>query len=1049
MKTNVATLRYVSWLLCLVSPALLAQNTGTISGTIKDTSGAVLPDASIVILNQETGSTRSALSDQSGHYTAPSLSLGDYRLTVSKPGFQVKAADVHLAVGQDSLMDFVLAVGNTTQTVDVTAAAPPVDATSATLGTLVDGLEIRSLPLNGRSFDQLALLQPGVTQLNPGTTTNSLLRVGTGQRFSVGGLRAGTNAFLLDGTNISDQGNSTPGGASGTNLGVDTIQEFQVYTNSYKAEYGRSSGGIVTAVTRSGSNAFHGTAFEYIRNSVLDARNFFDVTAAPPPFRRNQFGGVLGGPIKRDKTFFFVGYEGVRQGQETTHIGIVPSANARQGILSTGNVAVSPNIVPYLQLWPLPNLTNFGDTGEFASTPNTITNDDNVMGRVDHRVNDSLSLFARYSYDNDGVWAPLSLPSQVNDTTDTRQSGTVQANYIVRPNIFDNVRLAFARSSAAFATLTEPASLNSLSFIPGVPLGELSIGGLQAVGVGPITALGTGGLPEKYGYTNLEFDDDLTWVKGNHTFKTGVTVQRLRDNFTNAPAGEGQYTFSSLANFMLAKPSTLQALVPSDAQDGLRQTLYGAYAQDDYVITPNLTLNLGLRWETVTNPTEVNGKSYILPTPLSPALVKSPDFFDVGKKNFEPRVGLAWRLNSSGKTVLRAGAGIYHNEIYPYIYFAQTRNGVYNTLSLSNPPFPNGYTSLLSGAASTALAINAPVMKTPAVDQYNVSLQQQVFANTVVQISYAGDLGRHMTIQNELDRYIPSHLPNGQEYFPTGDTTRINPAFSSIREWQDVGNSNYNSGSILLRRRSGTGIEYQLFYTFSKAMDIASNSGSVESARSATAPQNPDDARLDYGLAEFNVAHSLGANFTYGLPFKASSRVLGGIVNNWRLDGILTLQTGMPLTARDAASNSKDGSGVLADRPNLLPGFSPNPTHGTTGAGCTGIPANEALGTPTLWYNPCAFALSPVGTYGNLGRDTIIGPGIENTNVALEKTFAVRERMRVTFRAEMFNVLNHANFGLPNPTAVASSGAPNASAGVVTYTVTSARQLQFALRLNF
>ncbi len=1043
--------RIIGLLAFVFVSSLFAQNTGVISGTARDSSGAAMPNTRIVILDDDTGNSRTVETDAAGHYSAPALGLGNYRVTASREGFQtVIRTGIVLAVGQDVVVDLTLTVGAVGQTLEVAGEVSPIESTSASLGSLVDSRTIRALPLNGRSYDQLALIQPGVTQLNPGTTTNSTLRVGTGVRWSVGGQRSGTNSFLLDGANVSDQGNSTPGGASGTNLGVDTILEFKVYTNSYKAEYGRTSGGIVSAITRSGTNTLHGTVFEYIRNSVLDARNFFDVSSSPPPFKRNQFGGVLGGPIRKNKTFFFVGFEGVRQGQESTQIAIVPSATARQGILPTGNVTVSPAIVPYFKFFPLPNLTDFGDgTGFFASAPNAITNDDNIMTRVDHQLTDKISLFARYSFDKDSVYAPLSLPSQVNDTKATRQSGVVELNDTLKANAFNNAHISVNRSSASFATLTIPAADPSTAFVPGEPLGKISIGGLQALGVGTITALGTGTLPELYGYTVYEEGDDFTWVKGRHTIKMGGTIQRVEDNFTNAPGGSGQYTFSSLSNFIQGKASNFQALIPSSGQFGLRQTYGAVYVQDDYLVNSRLTFNLGFRWETISDPSEVNGRSAILPSPSAPSMVIASHYFTIGKKNFEPRFGMALRLDQSGKTVLRVGGGIYHNELFPAAYFTQTRSPFYNTLSLNNAPFPNGYQSLLGSTGLQALAVSAPFMKTPVVDQYNVSLQREITPSTVIQVDYSGNHSNHLITQTELDRYVPTILPNGTEFFPVGDTTRMNPAFTSIREWQTNSNSNYNAGTVTIRRRAAGGADFQVFYTFSKALDVASSTGSVESSRAASAIMDPDNAHLDYGLAEFNVEHSVSGNVTYPLPFHLGSRAGGALVNGWTLDALATFQTGQPLTPRLAASNSRDGSGTLADRPNLVAGFNNNPTSGTTGAGCAGAPAGQPVGTAARWYNPCAFTLPTPGTYGNLGRNTVIGPGVENINAALEKDFRPVERMRVTFRAEVFNIMNHTNFGLPNTTALTSTGAVNGAAGSITYTITSSRQLQFAVKVNF
>jgi hypothetical protein len=419
-------------------------------------------------VNEGTGVSRTVETDSNGHYSAPSLSPGNYRVTGTQEGFQTEVrTGIVLEVAQEEVVDLSLTLGSVSQSVVVTGAAPLVDSTTASLESVVDDQTIRELPLNGRSWDQLALIQPGVILTNFGPAGGSPYSFGTGKRFSVGGQREIANSFLLDGTNVNDQANGTPGGAAGTNLGVDTIQEFKIFTNSFSAEFGHSSGSVTTAVTRSGTNDFHGTAFEYIRNSALDAKNFFDVGSSPPPFRRNQFGGVLGGPIKKDRTFFFVGYEGLRQALATTLIAIVPNAQARHGVLPTGTITVNPSMVPYLSLYPLPNGAVFGDgTGQFISFPTVPTNEDNVMGRVDHQLDDHNSLFARYEYDADSVIAQQSMPIYSLESHTRRQYTTLQWNSILSARVFNNFRFAYNRTDSNYDPTISSSVPLSLSIVP-------------------------------------------------------------------------------------------------------------------------------------------------------------------------------------------------------------------------------------------------------------------------------------------------------------------------------------------------------------------------------------------------------------------------------------------------------------------------------------------------------------------------------------------------------------------------------------------------------
>lgn len=1040
-------------------------NTGTISGTVRDSSGAVLPGARVVVQNEDTGFARTFTADGDGRYSALSLNLGNYQVTATQEGFQTEVRrGIVLTVGREELVDLSLSVGATSQTVEVSGGASLVESTTAALGSLVDDRTIRALPLNGRSYTQLALLQPGVILTSPGQTASTAYTFGTGSRYSVGGQLPNSNLFLLDGTDINDQANGTPGGAAGTNLGVDTILEFKIFTNSFKAEYGHSSGSIVSAVTRSGSNGFHGTAFEYIRNHVLDAKNFFD-TGAPPPFIRNQFGGVLGGPIKKDKTFFFLGYEGLRQGLGTTQFATVPTALARQGVLPTGNVTVNPAVVPFLNLYPLPNGHDFGDgTAQFVSSPTVITNEDYGMGRLDHQLTPNNSIFIRYTFDQDSVNAPLNLPDQVAVSATRRQYTTAQLNSILGSKALNNVRFAFNRTHSFFNQVTTPDPGPSVSIIPGQPLGGLAVGGIVTAGatravapLGPTAGQGS----FLWAYDIIETGDDFSYIAGKHTLKIGADIQRVQDNTTNTGFLRGNYTFSTFTNFLMGKPSTLQAASPLGVTPfwGIRQTDVAIYGQDDYKVSSRLTLNLGLRWEAPSNPSDVNGRTSILPSFPATSMVVSKAFFQIGKKNFEPRFGLAWQLDGSGKTVLRVGAGIYHDQILPWAFSQQTRTPPFFASFLAtNPPFPNGY-QILGPGALLALNVMAPFDKTPADYQYNLSIQRELAKNTVLQIAYVGNRGNHIFISTEEDTPVPTicstalsncpaGLPDGTTFYPAG-APRRNTAWAGEKIIAPGGNSLYNALTVTLRHQTSKGLVGQIFYTYSKALDEGTSISGAESSRSPGSIMDPEDPQRDWGLSDFDSRHALVANFSYPLPFRFDSRAWETIAGGWTLDGITTFTAGMPFTAILSSSVSRNqATNGLADRPNLKPGFSSSPNHGVS-AGCTGFAAGTPLGGPTNFFDPCAFSLPVAGTYGDLGRNTIIGPGVADVDVALEKNFKLGEQSSLAFRVEAFNIMNHANFGLPNGAALTAAGTANASAGRITYTTTSSRQLQFALRFNF
>jgi hypothetical protein len=439
----------------------------------------------------------------------------------------------------------------------------------------------------------------------------------------------------------------------------------------------------------------------------------------------------------------------------------------------------------------------------------------------------------------------------------------------------------------------------------------------------------------------------------------------------------------------------------------------------------------------------------ILPSLSAPAMVPSDRFFSVGKRNFEPRLGLAWQLDESGKTVVRASGGMYHNQILPYIYALNISNPpFFGRYLLSNPPFPDGYT-LLTPNAPLSITPAVQAMKTPVDYQYNLSIQRQIFGNTVLQAIYAGNQSRHLETRREANPTTPIFTDGDFQnpFYPAG-APRTNPAFASMDLVEMNGNSAYNSGAVSLRRRSSSGFVGQISYTFSKSMDANSGVSESDSVRSPQDVMDPFDIHRDWARSDFDVTHAVVVDFSYPVPLRAGSKVLGAVANGWTLDGVVTFQTGMPFTILSGANVSRDGAMYVADRPNLTPGANQNPSSGIS-AGCNGFPAGTPVGNANNWYDPCAFSLPLAGTYGDLGRNTVIGPGLADADLTLEKSFKLAETANATFRFEMFNVLNHANFGLPNTTALTASGAANPSAGVITYTVTSSRQIQLALRINF
>jgi len=604
----------------------------------------------------------------------------------------------------------------------------------------------------------------------------------------------------------------------------------------------------------------------------------------------------------------------------------------------------------------------------------------------------------------------------------------------------------------------------NLTFIPGEHIGTISFGS-QGLSTAPLNFLGVdNGAPRIYWYNLFQVGNDLTYVKGRHSVKFGVDIRRIRDNEISSGNSRGDYTFLDIPSFLANVPIRFDAPPPTaaDAYRGLRETLFGAYVQDDFKVNRRLTLNLGLRYEFITDPKEVNGKMADLLNLTDPApTVLRDHFFAISKKDFEPRVGLAWQLNSSGKTVLRSGFGILHDHIFPYS-FATGSSGIppfFKTLSDlqgpgNQPVFPRD-TNLLNGPPpplqfGSWLANN----KEPGKIQYNLTLQQQIIAGTVLEVAYIGSEGHHLQRNGEWNTTVP--ISPG--VFPAvfSQPNRINPAFGSLTVSRWDSNSVYDALQITVRRRASSGLQYQVFYTYSKSIDQKSTLAGGESRQEVNTVMDFQNRATDRALSAFDARHNFVLSATYPFPFKFQQKVLSGVLGGWTINGIGTFRTGEPFGARVNSNVSANGDRWTPDRPNLNPGYSSNPTSGVTKADCViskkkVIPAGTPLGTPSNWYDPCAFSLPAPGHYGNLGRNTLIGPGLQDVDASLEKIFKPTERVNVQARAEVFNLLDHANFYLPGYNVFTPSGAYSGSAGVITKLISypGGRIMQFGLKLSF
>lgn len=1033
------------------APLALAQApTAAISGTVTDSTGAVLPGAKVEILNEETGISRTAQTNAAGYYLVPLLGVGRYQVTATLEGFQGQVrSGIVLTVGREAVVNLQLAVGAVSATIEVSGEAPLVESTTSSVGGLVGEQAIRDLPLNSRSWDQLSLLEPGIAAYAGGGGGGGAI-YGSGTQFSSAGSRSFSNVYVLDGTDIRGSGGAAnPGGGVGTNLGVEVIREFKIITSMYSAEYGGGSGAVVSAVTKSGTNQYHGTLFEFLRNSAMDARNFFDVGEGRAPFKRNQFGGVFGGPIKKDRLFFFGGYEGMRQRLATTTFAIVPSVNARDGILPGRVVPVNPRVKPFLALWPNPNGLDFGDgTAEFISASSVPTNQDYFMARVDYQLNSNHSIFGRYTYDADSE-RRLNSIATAESTTDTgRQYPSFQVTSVLSPMVLNSVRIAYSRSVWFDDNLPVAGPARELSFVPGHPVGVIQIGGRAAGASFAIVGAGTSDTSPRQWVTNLlQYADDLTYITGRHAFKFGGYFKRIQENTAVNTSLRGIYAFNSFEDVLRGTPYNFAAVRPGQsAYRGFRQSVIAIFAQDDLRVNPRLTLNLGLRWEAATDPTESHGRVSNIVNFTDPKATVMDKYFNVTKKNFEPRVGFAWQLNQSGTSVVRAGFGIFHDQVLPLYYSPNLGKTppFYEVLNISNPRFPDGYLDLETGGLPRVNGVAAN-LKTQAKNHYTLTIQQQLRGDVVIEVGYVGSKGSNIMRFAEMNNRIYT-LVDGQKFWPAG-SPRKNPYFDELRTQFSDASSNYN-GLLLKLKGSSAGLRYQVAYTFSKVIDELSVLSAGGSGREAQALLDPEDPGRDRGRAVFDITNNLVMNASYSLPFRFNQKTASFVLGGWELSGLATFSDGQPFSVRDGFERSRDGGGGRADRPNLAPGANNNPVRGVT-AGCPGVLAGQKLSTPELWYDPCAFTLSAPGTHGNLGRNTLITPGLQKIDLALSKNIALTESAKLQFRAEAFNLLNHANFDAPRPTPFTSSGAIHANAGRITGTITVPRELQFGLKILF
>jgi hypothetical protein len=1101
-KSGIVRLGLLAVLPVVGAQFALAQATAGMSGRVEDVSGAGISGATVTVVSQETGASRTLTTEDDGSYRFVALPVGRYGVRAEKTGFKAQTqTGLDLVVGQQAVVNIKLDVGAVQEQVTVVGEAQLVNTTTSSVSGLVGEQQVKELPLNGRSFDNLITLNPGT--LNYTSVARNQAASGTGTNmFSVGGKRPNANIFVLNGIEYTGTSNVvfTPGGASGQLLGIDAVREFNVISDAYGAEYGKRSGGQILVVTQSGTNQLHGSVFEFVRNSAFDARNFFDFSVGTPPFKRHQFGGALGGPIRKDQVFVFGNYERFTQRLGISSVSNVPDLNMRKGLLpcgGTGGVAcptgvpagtpttvpnLDPRMLPFIDtFWPAPNggnvLTANGQlTGIALAYNNPAQSISQNFGtiRVDENISAKDSLSESYTIDDGNNLNPTAAdPVFASNAIIRNQVASVQETHIFSPAVINSLSFGFSRAnnqSLSFPLETIPSNL---FFVPGTSSpGAIVIGAVGAFTSQGLSSAGSHTSYRTYRRNLYTANDGLQWIRGRHTFSIGGWFQRIQENDRDGLRGSGQASFSGFTTLLQGLITNLQ-VTPKVGALGWRSWEAAWYAQDSIQLRPNLTIRIGLRHEFSNGWNEVNGQAawYPFVNGVMQTLPTIEHQFGDGsgqKRLFGPRLGIAWDPFGKGKTSIRASAGIYYDLADTLSYLVDQTPPVsgaaqFNGQSLftwipvtqaSQPPACGpGVPQPCVNFAPKGTQSN---YNTPAVYSWNFSIEQQLGTTTALTLGYIGFRGVHQfvtTDPNTLPAQICSNaagclaggvnatrttVPQGTKYIPVG--TRPNPYLASGIFLITAGTANYNALQVDLRRRLAAGLQFRANYTWSKSMDESSGLIGNIHANDTQTPTDPNSLRQDYGPSAMDIRHQVSGNLSYDLPFGKGKPWLSGVqgaadklVSGWQLNSIVTLLSGFDLTPFIGANQSGNGDTNAPDRPNLVSGFTAD---------------TAVTGDPTRWFNPAAFALPPSGTFGNLGRGRLRGPGLANWNLSVGKNIPVTERVRLQFRAEAFNILNHTNFGAP-VLSLFANGQFSPTAGKIQTTTTTSRQLQFGLKLIF
>lgn len=1089
----------VTFILILTAAQGYAQlGGGSVSGVVQDASGGVVPDALVSIVNVSTETVREVTSNSDGVYSAPNLIPGSYQITVTAKGFQTLIRkDIVVTVGAQLALNLALSVGQVNQSVTVTSEVPVVETSSSSIGATVEQVSIVALPLNGRDWTQLAILQPGVNTIHTQAASNlgaNRAQRGFGNQLTDNGHRPSENSYVVDGININDYSNAAPGNVIGENLGVDAIQEFNVATSNYSAEYGRTSGAVINATTKSGTNDFHGTGYFFDRDKIFDARNYFAKTI--PPFAQGQYGASAGGPIVKNKTFIFGDYEGITQNLGESFRDVIPSAAARAGNLCSKPIASGPGacspqtitinskVVPYLALWPDPTKVPVSPLGGSSDNGDAVVYNTSGLAslhehyftvRADQQFSANDSLSGTYFFDRSPQTIPDNLVNVLNEELSNRQMAGIAETHVFSSALVNVARIGFSHDIGVASKpgkAINPAEVDATLMVPGIFNGVLPPGppGISISGFTGVTGLGN--RAGFHGYDSYQANDDLSFTHGVHALKFGFAFERIQYDVHLLIGSLGTFSFlktgstSALENFLMANPHSAFGEIGGFKPKAVeaRDSRFAGYVNDDWRIGRNLTLNLGLRYEMLTNPTDNHNNlsrlnTYGAPSGSGPCPNIFPNNFtstgvpgcpvpimhlwntNPTLHNFEPRVGFSWDPFRHGTTAVRGGFGIFDILPLPYIwadgFFTEYPYSLsFTATNLPAGSFPNSIPFISPGTPGARYVDPNP--KRNYAMNWNLDVQHQFNRAVSVMVAYVGSRTIHQAMTNDNANFVTPTLVNGTYTWPlpVGSGTVLDPNVANLRSMFWLGDASYEGVQGQLQFQATNRLLAQVSYTYGRCFSDGDSSQFVDQFQNSVPNLFALQPELTHGPCDFDIPSNLTANYIYTIPGPKSG-ALQYIAGGWQFLGIVTDTSGQPFSVLTGG----DPLGMLSDSPIDFPNRVPN---------CNVYTSHfKALSQP-LYVNQSCFVIAPVTSagpiLGNNGRNRLYGPGLVNFDMSLLKNIPVTkvsESFNVQLRFEFFNIFNHTNFSVPTNVTLGSS------LGLLNSTATPERQIQLGAKITW